>query len=120
MSRARLNDAIAVSVVACFALALTSFGLAEAYWFQGAMSGMAGAYAREINPARAPWIEAEAQRMGLSALESTRVLVRGGFGLAVLAVIGSIVAALRTYRDWRRWHWLTFAAAVPVIGAAWF
>ena len=120
MSRARVDKLLAAGVVACVLLAATCYGVAELHWFRGAMAGMAGAYAREIDPHGAPWAEAEAQRAGLAALHDSRRLVRGGHALLLLALIGTIVAALRTSRDWRSWHWLTFAASGPLLAASWF
>ena len=115
-----MDKLLAAGVVACVLLAATCYGVAELHWFRGAMAGMAGAYAREIDPHGAPWAEAEAQRAGLAALHDSRRLVRGGHALLLLALIGTIVAALRTSRDWRSWHWLTFAASGPLLAASWF
>ena len=120
VSRARFDNVLAAAVVACWLLMVTCYTLAEMGWFSGALSGMAGAYAREIDPSSAPEVESSAWKAGRSALSDSRRLVRGGIGFAVVAVIGAVVAALRCYRDWRRWHWLTFVVFVPVTGALWF
>lgn len=84
------------------------------------MAGMAGAYAREIDPRGAPWVEADAHRVGLTALKDSQVFVRAGIVFLLLALGGTIVAVLRTYRDWRSWHWLTFSVSGPVLAASWF
>jgi len=120
MSRARVDKLLATCVVACVLLAATCYSTAELHWFHGAVAGMAGAYAREIDPQGAPWAEAEAQRTGLAALHDSRRLVREGHAFVLLAIIGTIVAALRTYRDWRSWHWLAFVASGPLLAASWF
>ena len=115
MSCARVDKLLATGVVACVLLAATCYSIAELHWFHGAMAGMAGAYAREIDLQGAPWAEAEAQRTGLAALHDSQHLVREGHAFVLLAIIGTIVAALRTYRDWRSWHWLAFAASGPLL-----
>ena len=120
MSRARFDNVLATGVVACWLLMVTCYTLAEMHWFRGAMAGMAGAYAREIDPLSAPRVESNAWNTVRSASYDSRHFVWGGIGFAVLAVIGAVAAALRTYRDWRSWHWLTFLVFAPVTGAAWF
>ena len=120
MSRGRLDKLLAVCVVACVLLAFASYNMAELHWLRGAMAGTAGAYAREIDPQGAPWAEADAHRAGLTALRETQYLVTGGVTFLLLALVGTIAAALRTYRDWRSWHWLAFAVSVPALAASWF
>jgi len=120
MSRSRFDAVLAIGVVACWILMVTCYTLAEMHWFHGAVAGMAGAYAREIDPLSAPRVESRAWNTLGSALEDSRRLVWGGIGFAALAVVGTVAAALRTYRDWRDWHWLTFVVFAPVTGAAWF
>jgi len=120
MSHARFNDVLEASVVACWLLMATCFTLAEMHWFRGAVAGMAGAYAREIDPLTAPGVESSAWNAVRSAGTNSRFLVRGGIGFAVLTVIAAVAVALRTYRDWRRWPWLTVVMFAPVTGAAWF
>lgn len=120
MSRARFNDVLEAGVVACWLLMVTCYTLAEVHWFRGAVAGMAGAYAREIDPLTAPGVGSSAWSTVRSASNNSRLLVRGGIGFAVLVVIGAVAIALRTYRDWRCWPWLTFVVFAPVTGAAWF
>jgi hypothetical protein len=120
MTRSRFDGVLAAGVVACWLLMLTSYTFAEMHWFRGARAGMVGAYAREIDPVSAPEVESSAWNTARNALEDSRHLVWAGFAFAGLAIIGSAAAALRTYRDWRSWHWLTFAVFAPVTGAAWF
>ena len=120
MSRARFDNVLATGVVACWLLMVTCYTLAEMHWLRGAMAGMAGTYAREIDPRSAPTIESNAWNTVRSAFDDTRHFVWCGIGFAVLAVLGGVVAALRTYRDWRSWHWLTFVVFAPVTGAVWF
>lgn len=120
MSRGRLDRLLASCVVACVLLAFACYGIAEAHWFRGAMAGMGGAYAREIDPQGAPWAEADAHRVGLTALRDSQYFARGGLAFLLLAFGGTIAAALRTHRYWLTWHWLTFAVSVPVLAASWF
>ena len=120
MSRGRLDKLLAVCVVACVLLAFACYSIAEARWFRGAMAGMGGAYAREIDPQTAPWVEADARRAGLTALRDTQYFARGGIAFLLLAFGVTTTAALRTYRVWRSWHWLTFGVSGPVLAASWF
>ena len=120
MSRARFDNVLATGVVACWLLMVTCYTLAETHWFRGAMAGMAGTYAREIDPSSAPRVESDAWNAVRSAADDTRHFVWCGNGFALLAVLGGVAAALRTYRDWRSWHWLTFVVFVPVTEAVWF
>ena len=120
MSRARFGNVLATGVVACWLLMVTCYTLAEMHWLRGAMAGMAGTYAREIDPRSAPTIESNAWNTVRSAFDDTRHFVWCAIGFAVLAVLGGVVAALRTYRDWRSWHWLTLVVFAPVTGAVWF
>jgi hypothetical protein len=120
MTPARLDKILAVGVVAGFLLAVACFGVAQSEVFRGAMAQMSGLYAREFDPLGASAIEADARRAGLEAFESSRRFDDAGGALLVLAGLATAVAALRTYQDWRSWHWLSFAAFGPALGAAWF
>jgi len=116
----RVDKLVAACVVAAVSLALACYALAELSWFRGAMAGMGGAYAREIDPRGAPWAERDAQQVGLKALNDGQNFVRAGRGFLLLALAGTIAAAVRTVRDWRSWHWLTFGGAGPALAASWF
>jgi hypothetical protein len=116
----RVDKLVAICVVASVSLALACYAFAELSWFRGAMAGMAGAYAREIDPQGAPWAEIDAHRAGLTALNDSRNFVVAGRAFLLLALAGTIAAAVRTVRSWRSWHWLTFVVSGPALAASWF
>ena len=96
MSRARFDNVLAAGVVACWLLTVMCYTLAETHWLRGAMAGMAGTYAREIDPLSAQSVEWDAWNTARSASGDTQHFVWSGIGFAALAVIGGATAALRT------------------------
>ena len=90
MTRGRLDKLLAVCVVACVLLAFACYSIAESRWFRGAMAGMAGAYAREIDPQAAPWAETDARRAGLTALRDSQYFARAGIAFLLLAFGGTM------------------------------
>jgi hypothetical protein len=120
-STGRVDKAIAAAVVVCIVLMLACFGLAQKYWFQSALAGSAFAYARETHePMEARSVEERALRASRMSNDLSERLSQYGSGLGLLAILGTLIAGLRWYREWRRWHWLTFAAAGPCLAAAAF
>jgi hypothetical protein len=76
MSHARFDDALAAGVVVCWLLMLTCYTLAEMHWFRGAVAGMAGAYAREIDPLTAPGVESSAWNAARRAIDNSRAPIK--------------------------------------------
>jgi hypothetical protein len=116
-----VDKAIAAAVVICVVLMLASFGFAQKYWFQSALAGSAFTYARETHePMEARSVEERALRASRTAHDLSARFSQYGSWLGELAILGTLVAGLRSYREWRRWRWLTFAAAGPCLAAAAF